>query len=175
VIKSGEGTLTLTGTGSVIGGLLMTPLCGCDGTEGGIDLKGGSLDVAVAAIVGGTLTVSEGGVLRQIEPAGSFEVGGGVVQVIGDGSAVIVAGAAMIASEQTRGFLVSEGGRFEANGGAIFADSGAETPALVTGAGSLLAVDGLLEIGSGFFDYRPPDRGRWRNHPVDRLDADRSR
>ncbi|MDQ0513404.1 autotransporter domain-containing protein [Ancylobacter amanitiformis] len=148
--KTGSGTLTLTGTDSQLGAL---SLCAC-GAGGGITIDGGSLAVSgttghpstvsmddsrLAVIGGGSLTVTGSNAL--------FEVGGGVVEVSGSGSHITVEGAAQIGVEQSRGFLVSDGGRFEVDQTAIFTDLGAPTSLLVTGTGSVLEVHGLMEIG----------------------------
>lgn len=144
--------LTLTGTGGssgTIGGDLQ--LSCCDAV--GLTVDGTSLTVLGQieglTISSGTLTVTNGGKVTIGPTEGDLDVEG-LMNITGAGSTVTVNGLTGIGSFGAGTLTVGSGGRLNSLAGAeIGADFG--TPAAtVTGAGSIWAVTGNLDVGGGF-------------------------
>lgn len=142
--KTGIGTLTLTGVGSAIDGILL--LCDCGGS-GGLAIEGGSFAAGAGiSVTESTLSVTDGGRLEQTDASGGFLVDAGTIIVDGENSTIAVQGitiatAAFGATEIT----VRNGGAFESASLVLLVDG---TSVLVTGADSTLSAL-ALGIGAG--------------------------
>jgi autotransporter-associated beta strand protein/T5SS/PEP-CTERM-associated repeat protein len=150
----GSGSLTLTGTGSHIGGDLT--LCSC--STGGLTIRGGSLAVDGSSlgveVLGGTLAVTNGGTLHvgtSPTPSGSLLVAGGNMLIDGAGSTVTVVGLTGVG-------ILGPGTLTISSGGVLNSQIGAEIDAFVppsfgistvtvTGPGSTWNVGGAFGFG----------------------------
>jgi autotransporter-associated beta strand protein/T5SS/PEP-CTERM-associated repeat protein len=153
------GLLTLTGTGSSIGGDLT--ICSC--VTGGLTISGGSFTARdFISVEGGTLTVSNGGRLRQSGALEAMIVGSDIsgvnaaVLVTGAGSMLTVGGTLYVGVDPFFGPLAGGSSLTIAAGGEVTSNHGANigtdptagsAMVLVTGAGSVLNVAGGLSVG----------------------------
>jgi autotransporter-associated beta strand protein/T5SS/PEP-CTERM-associated repeat protein len=150
-------SLTLTGSGSAIGGNL--ELCNC--ATGGLTIDGGSLSVAGngpspvsgVAVFGGTLAVTNGGTLQigtSMQPSDLLVASNMIIT--GSGSTVTTSGFTGFGIFGPGTLTISNGGMLDSQGGAeidAFPFSGTPT-VLVTGAGSTWTVGGFgLAVGGG--------------------------
>jgi autotransporter-associated beta strand protein/T5SS/PEP-CTERM-associated repeat protein len=145
-----NGTLTLTGLGSSIGGL---NICNCD--TNGLIISGGSLNVTDpglgTVVEGGTLSVINGGTLQTTNLA---VVISSAMLISGPGSTVTVNPAGMTEIGALTGptsLTIANGGVLTSLGGAAI-DTGSPNFAstvTVTGAGSTWNVGAGLAVGGG--------------------------
>ena len=158
LIKVGAGTLTLTGTGSSVGGDLIVD------DQGTLHLDGGSLTVGGTVGVGpdATLLVSGGGDLTSLDPVLGFDIFGSMV-VDGPGSTVTSTGMTEIVSLFGPASLtISNGAVFNSLGGANVDGTATDRATVdVLGAGSTWNVDQGLFIGCvcGFATVSVADGG----------------
>ncbi|MDR6873880.1 outer membrane autotransporter protein [Bosea sp. BE125] len=145
----GPGMLTLTGTSSIEGLLL---LCGCSNPT--LDISGGSLSVGNPAgggggvvVSGGTLRVSNGGTLNMVDPAG-FLIVQSVMEVTGAGSTVTVEGLTVVANLTPATLTISGGAVMNSKGGAGIEGDIIAPVVTVTGPGSTWNVDNGLIVGN---------------------------
>ncbi|POR53195.1 outer membrane autotransporter protein [Bosea psychrotolerans] len=148
----GPGMLTLTGTSSIEGLLL---LCGCSNPT--LDISGGSLSVGNPAgggggivVLGGLLRVSNGGTLNMVDPAG-FLIVQAAMEVSGAGSTVTVEGLTVVASLTPATLTISGGAVMNSKGGAGIEGDIIAPVVTVTGPGSTWNVDNGLFVGNFSF------------------------
>ena len=145
--KTGAGTLTLTGKGSKIDGILS--ICDCSGV-GGLNIAGGSFNAGLAVFVTNSLlSVTKGGLLEQTSPFGVLNIDSGKLLVDGVGSKVVASSLTRIGGfNGDAALVISNGGKMESKGGAdVSSPAGNKASALVTGAGSTWNVDNDLFVG----------------------------
>ena len=137
--------LTLTGISSISGFLT---LCNC--TDGGLTVSGGDVTIGLGIVVeAGTLTVSNGGKLTQVDSGPGISIDSAMV-VTGAGSSVTAAGPTNLGSVTPGSLTIQNGGTFNSNGGVtigLFGVSG--TQATVTGDGSTWNIDNGLFVNNG--------------------------
>jgi fibronectin-binding autotransporter adhesin len=145
---NGSGTLTLTGTGSDVGGLVV---CACV-TSGGITLSGGSLTASGGVgVESGTLAVQNG--VQLTTP--SFAQSGGTVTI--DGASTVVdatnagAGAIQIYANGTVPvFTVSGGAHITTDILLAGITSGTNTPQItITGTGTVMSLTNGAQLNNG--------------------------
>jgi T5SS/PEP-CTERM-associated repeat protein/autotransporter-associated beta strand protein len=108
LVKTGSGTLTLTGTSNIGGNLT---LCGC-GT-GGVTISGGSFTAgSFVEIDGGTLAVTNGGTLQTTD----ILVAGNMT-VTGAGSTVTASGVTVVGFFGPGALTIANGAVFNSQGG----------------------------------------------------------
>jgi autotransporter-associated beta strand protein len=145
----GAGLLTLTGTGSHIGGDL--ELCNC--ATGGLTISGGSLQVdgfsEGVAVFGGTLSVTNGGTLvvgTGPTPSSSLLVASNMI-IDGAGSTVTVAGLTGVGIFGPGTLTIRNGGVLNSQIGAEIDSLFATSTVTVTGPGSTWNVGGAFGFG----------------------------
>ncbi|WNJ89729.1 autotransporter domain-containing protein [Bosea sp. 685] len=155
LFMDGPGALTLTGTSSIEGLLVLGGLgCGCSNPT--LDISGGSLSVGNPAgggggivVLGGTLRVSNGGTLNMVDPAGYLLVQS-AMEVTGAGSTVTVEGLTALGNFTLVTLTISGGAVMNSKGGAGLDGLAIAPVVTVTGPGSTWNVDIGLFVGNFF-------------------------
>ncbi|WEX07775.1 autotransporter outer membrane beta-barrel domain-containing protein [Chelativorans sp. AA-79] len=145
--KQGDGWLTLTGTGSAIGGNLNV---GASST-GGLEIAGGTFEAGDSVqIIGGNLIVSGGAKLNvPVSSTIGFVLNDGTVQVRGDGSKITDGhGTEVFSSIAAAELMITDGGVFETLGDAtVRANAGSTSTAIIAGDGSQWQIADELTLG----------------------------
>jgi autotransporter-associated beta strand protein/T5SS/PEP-CTERM-associated repeat protein len=144
LVKTGSGTLTLTGSSNIGGNLT---LCAC-GT-GGVTISGGSFTAgSFVEIDGGTLAVTNGGTLQTADVLVA-----GKMTVTGAGSTVTASGVTVVGFFGPGALTIASGAVFNSQGGSeidTFVPELGLPSVLVTGSGSTWNVGGPgLLVGNG--------------------------
>jgi fibronectin-binding autotransporter adhesin len=142
--KELDGTLTLTGTSSIGGDLV---LCNC--ATGGIDINGtGSFSVGgIVEVLASVLSVSEGGQLQQTDSSSGIGIDDGTLQVSGSGSTATIAGNTFIGGFGAGTMTIGDGGVVNSNNTANIGALSLGSSVTVDGASSIWTVIDGLTIG----------------------------
>ena len=148
--KTGTGIQTLTGVGSAIGGDLV--LCVCGGS-GGLVVAGGTFDAGGdIEMFDSSLSVTLGGILRQLDPNQGIDIDTSTVQVSGAGSKLEAAGTVLMFDSDVS---VTQGGalsQLDPDAGIAIDESGVLISGVgskVVAGGSVVMSDSDLEVSAG--------------------------